>query len=100
MNVQLALRDAASVASQVTVVDPVGNPDPDAGVQTTFTGGCPSCAAGVLNVAVGFGWLVRAVNAMFAGQLASVGGLLMGVGGVIDGPWPPQLAARAAIARR
>lgn len=98
MNVQLALRDAASVASQVTVVEPTGNPDPDEGVQATFTGGCPSWATGALKVAVGFGWPVRAVSAMFAGQLLRVGGLLTGVGGVIFGP-PPQLAASATIPR-
>src|SRR5687768_3310282 len=46
-NSQVACRLSPSVAVQLTVVSPIGNSDPDAGVQLTLTGVCPSRASGV-----------------------------------------------------
>src|SRR5687768_1742185 len=46
-NSQVACRFNPSVAVQLTVVSPIGNSDPDAGVQLTLTGVCPSRVSGV-----------------------------------------------------
>jgi hypothetical protein len=40
-NVHELARACASVAVHDTVVDPIGNVDPDAGVHATVTGACP-----------------------------------------------------------
>jgi hypothetical protein len=51
VKVQLAELVEASVAVQVTVVVPVGKPEPDGGLQET----CMSCACVQLSVAAGVG---------------------------------------------
>ena len=44
VNEQVAVLAAPSIATQVTVVDPTGNSEPDAGVHSTFTPGQLSVA--------------------------------------------------------
>ncbi len=46
MKAQVPARASASVAVHVTLVSPIANADPDAGVQATVTGACPFCATG------------------------------------------------------
>jgi len=74
---QLALWARASEASHVTLVVPLLNSVPDAGVQTTLTGGAPFEAVGTSNVTVGFVPLC-AVTLMSVGHAttgSSIGGL-------------------------
>ena len=67
---QLALWARESVASHVTVVMPFLNWVPDAGVQSTVTGGAPLTAVGTSNVTVGFEPLC-AVTLISDGQLTT-----------------------------
>jgi hypothetical protein len=59
---------AASVAVQVTVVVPIGNVDPEAGVQTTATGPSIASTAEAVNVAIAPAALV-APRVSFAGRV-------------------------------
>src|SRR5438094_590085 len=75
---QPALCARASVASHVTLVIPFANAVPDAGVQTTVTGGNPRIATGTSNDTVGCCPLC-AVTDTSDGQF-TIGSSMAGVG--------------------
>src|SRR4051812_15928177 len=77
VNVQLALRASASVASHVTVVFPTEKRAPGAGSQLTMTGGWPCSAKGISKFTGGRP-ATRASADRSAGQLIAGG---LGTGG-------------------
>jgi hypothetical protein len=50
VNAHEAVRESASVAVQVTCVEPSGKTDPDVGAHATVTGAWPFCVVGRSNV--------------------------------------------------
>ncbi len=69
MNPHVPTRPSASVAVQVTTVEPIGNEDPAAGEQPTVTGGDPFTGTGV-GYATETGPSVGDVRVISAGQVS------------------------------
>jgi len=95
-----ALRLIASVAVQLTVVVPMGNVDPDAGVHATDTGGVPPVGVGAANVTGSDVDPTGTVAVVLAGHVTDsccTGG---GGGGDVGLPHDATAAAVAAAATR
>jgi hypothetical protein len=97
LNEQVAARDCASVAEQVTGVVPSRNSDPGAGLHVTVTGAAPPVALGGVKFTAcalaSTSRTVRSTGQAIAG--AAVGG---GVGSIGPLPLPPQPTARSSAA--
>jgi hypothetical protein len=64
----VAVRPRRSVAVQPTVVEPMGNAEPDAGTHAVVTGAEPPVAVGVWNVTCA-GWPLCATASTLAGHV-------------------------------
>jgi hypothetical protein len=95
---QEAWRLSASVAVQLTLVDPTENCDPEPGVQATVTGSWPPAVAGAGYATCAV--VVVVVAATLAGQVM-VGPVGMGSGlvGVSEEESPPQPAMTSSTGK-
>src|SRR5262249_46731114 len=89
--VQVSARNCASLATQVTLVVPIGRDEPLGGVQATETGAAPPMTVGAVKVSVAVCPLACSVTG--AGQDI--------FGPVLDGPvgLSPQLMDRHAVSK-
>ena len=104
-NVHESVRCRLSVAVQVTVLGPIGNVDPLAGVQATATGGAPLTTVGVpytteIGVPSGAWSVIGAGHVIFGGS-GTGGGTGVGcVGGELLQAWTARAHTSTPSARR